>query len=197
MAGTLETIAHQLDPDAATCRAVVECSRGERGKFTYDPGIGGFVLKRLLPAGMSFPLDFGFVPSTKAEDGDPLDIMVVNDVPTPMGAVVPVRLIGVIEAEQTEEGKTVRNDRLLGVAEASLQFADVAAVEDLASDFMDTLTAFWTHYQQLRGVDFKVLGVRDAAAAVNSVIAHEHVGGDKRLSKDRLTSLGQRLSSSN
>ena len=170
--GDLEALPHRLDPGACTCVAVVECSRGERGKFAYDPELGAFELKRLLPAGMSFPLDFGFIPSTKAEDGDPLDIMLMHDVPVPMGAVVPVRLIGVIEAEQTEEGRTVRNDRLLGVATSSLQFAKVESLEDLAGDFLETLTDFWTHYEQLRGVGFKVLGARGAEAAAHSVQEH-------------------------
>jgi inorganic pyrophosphatase len=57
------------------CRSSI--SRGQQGKFAYDPELGVFVLKRLLPVGMTFPLGFGFIPSTKAEDGDPLDRMVV------------------------------------------------------------------------------------------------------------------------
>ena len=102
---------------------MVECSEGKRGKFAYDPTLGGFELKRLLPAGTAFPLNFGFVPSTKADDGDPLDVMVIHDVPLPMGALVQVRLIGVIEAEQTEDGQTVRNDRLIGITTSERQRA--------------------------------------------------------------------------
>ncbi|MBV9511846.1 MAG: inorganic diphosphatase [Caulobacteraceae bacterium] len=168
----LAVLPHQLDAEAATCLAIVECSRGERNKFGYEPKLGTFQLKRLLPAGMSFPLDFGFVPSTRAEDGDPLDVMVMHDAPIPMGAAVQVRLIGVIKAEQTIEGRKVRNDRLLGVASASLQYAEVNALKDLSERFLSSLTDFWIHYEQLRGVDFRVLGLHAAAAAVRSVMAN-------------------------
>src|ERR1700710_1727109 len=95
----LTALPHGLDAKARTCRAVIECSQGSRGKYAFDPQLQAFTLKRLLPAGMSFRLVFGFVPAPLAEDGDPLDIMVRRDEPLPMGVLVQVRLIGVIEAE--------------------------------------------------------------------------------------------------
>jgi inorganic pyrophosphatase len=167
----LSALPHDLDAKARTCRAVIECSQGARGKYAFDPELQAFTLKRLLPAGMSFPLDFGFVPATKAEDGDPLDIMVLHDEPLPMGVVVEVRLIGVIEAEQTEEGQTVRNDRVLAVAQHSLSYAATTTVKDLAPGFLDSITSFWTQFEALRGVGFKILGVRGAAQAVANVKA--------------------------
>jgi inorganic pyrophosphatase len=167
----LTALPHDLDTKARTCRAVIECSQGARGKYAYDPELQAFTLKRLLPAGMSFPLDFGFVPATKAEDGDPLDIMVLHDEPLPMGVVVEVRLIGVIEAEQTEDGKTVRNDRVLGVAQASLSYAATKTVNDLAPGFIDSITSFWTQYEAVRGVGFKIVGVQSAPRAVANVKA--------------------------
>jgi len=129
----LTALPHGLDAKARTCRAVIESSQGARGKYAYEPELQAFTLKRLLRAGMSFPLDFGFVPATKAEDGDPLDIMVLHDEPLPMGVVVEVRLIGVIEAEQTEEGETKRNDRVLAVAVQSLSFAATKTTGDLGA----------------------------------------------------------------
>jgi inorganic pyrophosphatase len=156
-------------PRARTCLAVIESSRSARGKYAFDPELRAFTLKRLLPAGMSFPLDFGFVPSTEAEDGDPLDIMVLHDEPLPMGVVVEVRLIGVIEADQTEEGETKRNDRILAVATQSLSHAAIKAANDLPPGFLDSVTTFWTQYEALRGVGYKILGVKGAAAAVRRV----------------------------
>jgi inorganic pyrophosphatase len=156
----------RLDPEASTCRAIVECPKGSSIKYTYDPQAQAFEMKRVLPDGMCFPLDFGFVPSTKAEDGDPLDILVVNDTPAAVGALLTVRLIGVVEAEQTEDGKTVRNDRVLGVAEVSHLFSNIAAPRDLGEAFLKNLTQFWINYGALRGATFKVRAVRDSAAAV-------------------------------
>jgi inorganic pyrophosphatase len=165
----LTALPHALDPKARTCRAVVECSQGARGKYAYDPQLQAFALKRLLPAGMSFPLDFGFVPATKAEDGDPLDIMVLHDEPLPVGVILEVRLIGVIEAEQTEDGETKRNDRILAVATVSLSYAATKTPKDLAPGFLDTITSFWTQYEAFRGVDFKILGVKGAAEAARRI----------------------------
>jgi Inorganic pyrophosphatase len=92
---------------------VIETPKGSPNKLTFEPRYGTFVLKGVLPAGAVFPFDFGFVPSTCADDGDPLDVLVLMDAPVYPGCIVPSRLIGVIEAEQTEEGETERNDRLL------------------------------------------------------------------------------------
>jgi inorganic pyrophosphatase len=141
----------QLDGEAVTCRVIIETPKGGRGKLTYDPESGAFMLKRLLPEGMSFPLDFGFVPGTRAQDGDPIDILVLNDEPAAVGTLMSVRLIGVIDAEQTEDGETVRNDRLLAVASVSHLFARIATVEDLGPQFLEHLTAFWENYNALRG----------------------------------------------
>jgi inorganic pyrophosphatase len=165
----LTALPHDLDTKALTCRAVIECSQGARGKYAFEPELQAFTLKRLLPAGMSFPLDFGFVPATKAEDGDPLDTMVLHDEPLPMGVVIEVRLIGVIEAEQTEDGETKRNDRVLAVAKESLSYATTKTTDDLAPGFLDTITSFWTQYEGLRGVGFKILGVKGAAEAVRRI----------------------------
>src|SRR5687768_1900762 len=107
------------DEDSGTINVIIETPKGSRNKYEYDEKFGLFVLNEVLPAGASFPFDFGFVPSTKGEDGDPLDVLVLMDEAAYPGVLVPARLIGVIEAEQTEGGKTERNDRLIAVAENS------------------------------------------------------------------------------
>jgi len=159
----------RLDAKALTCRAVIETPKGRRGKLAYDPQSGVFELKRMLPDGMSFPLDFGFVPGTRGQDGDPLDILVLGDEPSAVGTLLTVRLIGVIEAEQTEDGQTVRNDRILAVAAVSHLFAEVTSLADLGADVLRNLTAFWENCDALRGVGFKVLAVRDGTAAAQMI----------------------------
>ncbi|MDB5436521.1 MAG: Inorganic pyrophosphatase [Phenylobacterium sp.] len=160
-----------LDPKAMTCRAVIESPKGSPVKYAYDSKAQAFELKRILPAGMAFPLDFGFVPSTMAEDGDPLDILVLNDEPAVVGALVTARLIGVIEGEQTEEGKTFRNDRVLAVAQVSHLFEKITAAEDLPERVLRNLTQFWVNYGALRGATFKVLGARGPDEAVRAIQA--------------------------
>ena len=93
-------------------------SSGDEGnKFKYEEHVGLFRLSKVLPLGASFPYDLGFVPSTRADDGDALDVLVLMDAPAFTGCLVTVRMLGVIEAEQTEKGKTVRNDRLIAAVE--------------------------------------------------------------------------------
>ena len=112
----LSSLSNQLDAKKSTCRAIIETPKGCRNKFDYDPESNLFVLGGLLPEGMMFPFDFGFIPSTLGEDGDPLDILVLMDAPAHVGCLIEVRIIGIITAEQTEDGNTEANDRLLGVA---------------------------------------------------------------------------------
>ena len=161
----LLTLPHQLDSEALTCRAIVETARGNRSKYDYDPGTGLFELAGVLPAGMSFPLAFGFIPGTQAEDGDPVDILILADEDLPIGCLVTVRLLGVIEAEQTEDGHTVRNDRLVGKVAQSRQYADVGELDRLGAAFVDELSRFFTTYNDLKGYKFEVLAIGDASRA--------------------------------
>jgi len=166
----LAAINPKLDAKALTCRAIVECAKGSRAKYAFDVKTRAFELKRLLPEGMSFPLDFGFVPGTVAPDGDPLDIMILNDEPACVGAQIECRLIGLIEGEQTEGNKKpVRNDRVLAVACVSYLFDAVASTGDLGEGVLKNLTEFWVNYDALRGVKFKVVGVKGPKAAVHAI----------------------------
>lgn len=162
----LTKLSHQLDDETGVCRAVIETPKGRRSKFDYDPKLKAFRLKSLLPEGMSFPLDFGFIPSTLCDDGDPLDIMVLADEPTCVGAVLDVRLIGVIKAEEEEKGETERNDRLLAVPVVSRLYAAIKSPDQLPKDFIDNLTDFWVQKDRLEGKAFRPLGVKDAKAAI-------------------------------
>src|ERR1700676_2408367 len=97
------------DADSILLNVIVETPKGSRSKLKYEPTQGLFELNKVLPRGMAFPYDFGFIPSTVGDDGDPLDVLVLMDEPVPAGCKVLCLLIGVIEAEQTEDGTTERN----------------------------------------------------------------------------------------
>src|SRR6266700_1841919 len=148
----------RLDPRKRTCRAIIETPKGCRNKFDYDPDSGLFMLGGLLPEGMMFPFDFGFIPSTLGEDGDPLDIMVLMDAPAHVGCLIEVRIIGIITAEQTEDGKTEANDRLLGVAIHSYDHEDLESIEDVNKTLLDKLEEFFIYYNKQRGKKFRVTG---------------------------------------
>jgi inorganic pyrophosphatase len=171
----LTRLPHELDRKSGTCRAIIETPKGRRSKFDYDPRTRTFCLKTILPEGMSFPLDFGFIPSTLAADGDPLDVMVLADEATAVGALLKVRLIGVIEAEETEQGRTERNDRILAVAKVSHIYQAIETPEDLPSEFTDRLSDFWVNKDRLEDKVFRPLGVRGVVAAVDLVRAASKV----------------------
>jgi inorganic pyrophosphatase len=160
-----------FDEESGLVQIVIETPRGTRNKYSYDKGKGAFRLKKVLPLGQSFPFDFGFVPSTRAEDGDPIDMLVLMDEPAATGALVLARPIGVIEAEQTEAagGKRVRNDRLLAVAEPGLRYGEVKTLDDLRPRLLDEIEAFFVTYNRLGGGDFEPLRRRGPKAATRLI----------------------------
>lgn len=162
----------RIDPfntEHKSLRVVIETPKGSRNKYSYDPELGSYVLKSVLAEGMKFPYDFGFVPQTKAEDGDPLDVLVLMDEPAFTGCVVEARIVGVIEAQQTEDGKSIRNDRVLAVATQSHIHADIKEPKDLNSRMIDELEDFFIAYNKARGKKFKTLGVKDAETAMKLI----------------------------
>ena len=157
--GRLPKPLDRLAPFDDECLTVViETPKGSPNKLAFDPGYGTFVLKGVLPAGAVFPFDFGFVPSTRADDGDPLDVLVLMDAPVFPGCIVPSRLIGVIEAEQTEDGQTERNDRLLAVAANSAAHRSIRELRDLSRDLVAQIEHFFVSYNELKGKRFEVKG---------------------------------------
>ena len=165
----LASLPNELDKKENTCRVVIETPKGRRNKFDYDPELGAFTLGGLLPEGLSFPFDFGFVPSTTADDGDPLDVLVLMDEPAHVGCVLTVRLIGVIEAEQTEDGKTTRNDRLIAVAVHSYSHENVQSITEVQKSLIDQVGEFFISYNKSRGKKFKVTGVHGPSRALKCV----------------------------
>src|SRR3954470_8103232 len=144
---------------------VIETTKGSPNKLTFEPRYGTFVLKGVLPAGAVFPFEFGFVPSTRAEDGDPLDVLVLMDAPVFPGCIVPSRLIGVIEAQQTEDGKTERNDRLLAVAANSAAHRSIRGLGDLSQDLVAQIEHFFVSYNEMKGKHFEVKGRAESKRA--------------------------------
>ena len=87
-----------FDRKSGELNVIIETPCGSRNKYSYDEERKLITLSGVLPAGAVFPFDFGFVPQTLGQDGDPLDVLVLMDEPVFPGCLVPCRLIGVIEA---------------------------------------------------------------------------------------------------
>jgi inorganic pyrophosphatase len=154
-----------VDPDTGRLNVVVETPKGSRNKYKFDERHGLWRLSKVLPQGLAFPYDFGFLPSTRGEDGDPLDVLLLADEPAFPGCVVPARLIGVLEAEQTEGGKTVRNDRLVAVPETPYNPAEFHSLKDVSRQRLDEVEHFFVSYNRTEGRQFKPLARRGAGRA--------------------------------
>lgn len=141
-------------------RVVIETPKGSRNKFAFDPDEHIFELKKVLPSGMTFPYDFGFVPSTQAEDGDPIDVLVLMDEPAFPGCVLTCRPIGVIEGEQVDKKKKNRNDRIIAVEQDAHSWADIRTVNDLGKHFIRELEQFFVNYHKLTGKEYRVLTLK-------------------------------------
>jgi inorganic pyrophosphatase len=146
-------------------QVVIETPKGSRNKFAFDPTQKVFTLRKVLPAGMVFPYDFGFLPRTVAPDGDPIDVLLLMDEPAYPGVVVRSRIIGVIEGEQLDGKKRIRNDRLLAVAESNHLYADIRRAKDLPDQFLKELEEFFVNYHRLEGKQYRLLGCKQVDAA--------------------------------
>jgi inorganic pyrophosphatase len=147
-----------FDKETGTLNVIIETPKNCRNKYAFDESSGVFVLKGVLAVGHSFPFDFGFVPQTLGGDGDPLDVLVLMDEAAFAGCLVPSRLVGVIEAEQTEtDGKRTRNDRLIAVAANSHTHSHVTSINDLNDELVAQIEHFFVSYNDIKGKEFKVL----------------------------------------
>jgi inorganic pyrophosphatase len=150
-------------------QVIIETPKGSRNKFAFDDKLNIFVVKKVLPAGMVFPYDFGFLPRTLAPDGDPIDVLLLMDEPAYPGIAVRSRLIGIIEGEQIDGKKKNRNDRLLAVAEMNHMYANIKRPGDLPNKFLHELEEFFVNYHQLEGKKYKLLGIRGANHAMRMI----------------------------
>src|ERR1700723_2507515 len=150
-------------------QVVIETPAGSRNKFAFDPDQGVFALKKVLPAGMTFPYDFGFLPQTLAPDGDPIDVLLLMDEPAFPGIAVRARLIGVIEGEQLDGKEKIRNDRLVAVAEANHMYANVRKVKVCPDKWVKELQDFFVNYHSLEGKKYRLLGCKGADAALRLI----------------------------
>ncbi|WP_158792009.1 inorganic diphosphatase [Granulicella sp. L60] len=151
-----------IDKKDGLLQVIIETPAGSRNKFAYDPDQGIFALKKVLPVGMVFPYDFGFLPQTIAPDGDPIDVLLLMDEPAFPGCAVRARLIGVIEGEQLDGKDKIRNDRLIAVAEANHQYANIQRLKDLPSEWLEEVQDFFVNYHNLEGKKYHLLGCKGA-----------------------------------
>jgi inorganic pyrophosphatase len=164
-----------VEGERSLINVVIETPKGSRNKFAFEEESYLFLLKKILPAGTAFPLDFGFIPHTLAADGDPLDALVVMEQSTYPGCLIRCRPIGIIKGEQKHKGQkhAERNDRVIAVPEASVDYARLKSIKDLSEEHLADLTHFFMYYNAMEGGSYKLLsteGPREALAAIKESI---------------------------
>jgi inorganic pyrophosphatase len=150
---------------------IVESPRGSRLKFDFDPKLGIFTVGRPLPLGMSYPFDWGFIPSTRAADGDPIDAMILNDVPTYPGILVRCRPIGMVELVQRESGgKPELNNRIVLLPQ--WRDARLEEASDLPAEVRAQVENFFVSTAKFTDKQVRIKGWASARKAMRFIDAH-------------------------
>lgn len=146
-------------PDSDLVHAIIETPRHSPAKYAFDPTTGLFKLMKILAPGLVFPLNFGFIPGTRAQDGDPVDILVLTQQKLEMGCFLVCRIIGVIQAVQQDKGQEVqRNDRIVAIPVVSHEFDNLQTIDDLGEQWLDDLIHFFVYYRSRSGGTFTPIG---------------------------------------
>ena len=155
--------------DKSCVYAVVETPRGSRAKLEYDQKLRAFTLSKPLLVGLTYPYDWGFIPSTKADDGDPADVLIIHDAATYPGLVLRCQPIGVLEIAQIKKGKRERNDRIFVVPQASPFEADLTDIRRLPKRAMEELEHFFLATNELEDKKLEFLGWGGASKAITTI----------------------------
>jgi inorganic pyrophosphatase len=141
-------------PKPGLINVLIEIPAGSKNKYEFDKDMNAFILDRVLFSSVTYPCDYGFVPNTLADDGDPLDGLVLMDQPTFPGCVIAARPIGMLEMIDGGD----RDEKLLCVPEEDPRYASVKSLEDVASHRLDEIAEFFKTYKNLEKKVTEILG---------------------------------------
>ena len=145
--------------------AVVEIPKGSRNKYEYDKDMEAFALDRVLYSPFHYPAEYGIIPKTLYDDGDPMDIMVLMDKPTFPGCVIETRPIGIMRMIDGDDN----DDKILGVPVNDPRCEDIKDISDVSSHLLDEIAHFFKEYKRLEGKTTEVLGWENAAKAFEAI----------------------------
>ena len=146
------------EPKPGLINVLIEIPAGSKNKYEFDKDMQALILDRVLFASVQYPYDYGFVPNTLADDGDPLDGMVIMDQPTFPGCVIASRPIGMLEMVDGGD----RDEKILCVPVDDPRYAQVKSLGDIASHRLDEIAEFFRTYKNLEKKVTEILGWQDA-----------------------------------
>ncbi|MDM7937352.1 MAG: inorganic diphosphatase [Cyanobium sp. CZS 48M] len=147
-------------PSQGLVNLVVEIPAGSRNKYEYNSAAGLMALDRVLLSSVRYPFDYGFIPNTLAEDGAPLDAMVIMEEPTFAGCLISARPIGFLDMIDCG----AHDSKLLCVPEADGGKSGLRSIRQIASNQLEDVAEFFRTYKNLEGRAVEIIGWQDAAA---------------------------------
>ncbi len=144
-------------PKPGLINVLIEIPARSKNKYEFDKDMNAFALDRVLFSSVQYPYDYGFVPNTLADDGDPLDGMVLMDQPTFPGCVIAARPIGMLEMIDGGD----RDEKILCVPDADPRYRNVTSLKDVASHRLDEIAEFFKTYKNLEKKVTQILGWQD------------------------------------
>jgi inorganic pyrophosphatase len=147
-------------PAPGLVNLVVEIPAGSRNKYEYNADAGVMALDRVLHSSVRYPFDYGFVPNTLAEDGSPLDAMVIMEEPTFPGCLIQARPIGILD--MVDSG--AHDGKLLCIPEAGFRHRKIRSIRQIAANQLEDVAEFFRTYKNLEGRVITILGWLDADA---------------------------------
>ena len=151
--------------DPEVIYAVVEIPKGSRNKYEYDKDMEAFALDRVLYSPFHYPAEYGIIPQTLWDDGDPMDVLVIMDQATFPGCVIETRPIGIMR--MIDGGDS--DDKILGVPVNDPRFTDIRDINDVPQQFLDEIEHFFSDYKKLEGKTTNVLGWENAEKAFEAI----------------------------
>ena len=144
-------------PKPGLINVLIEIPAGSKNKYEFDKDMNAFILDRVLFSSVQYPYDYGFVPNTLADDGDPLDGMVLMDQPTFPGCVIAARPIGMLEMIDGGD----RDEKILCVPDEDPRYRKVKSLSDIADHRLDEIAEFFKTYKNLEKKVTEILGWKD------------------------------------
>jgi len=152
-------------PKPGLVNILIEIPGGSKNKYEFDKDLNAFALDRVLYSSVQYPYDYGFIPNTLADDGDPLDGIVIMDQPTFPGCVITARPIGMLE--MIDDGD--RDEKLLCIPDKDPRFKEVSSLKQIASHRLDEISEFFATYKRLEKKETEILGWKDVDS-VNALV---------------------------
>jgi inorganic pyrophosphatase len=144
-------------PKPGIINVLIEIAAGSKNKYEFDKDMNAFALDRVLYSAVQYPYDYGFIPNTLADDGDPLDGMVMMDEPTFPGCVIAARPIGMLEMIDGGD----RDEKILCVPDSDPRYANVKSLADVAPHRLEEIAEFFRTYKNLQKKVTEILGWKD------------------------------------